>query len=129
MCQYLHELGTRAHLPGSQRSTKPNVTLEVKVVRLATVCGTTGIVSRISSPRAPHKEVEVPIAQPAFELQFRVDPSRMERHFLGVQLVGVPVGLNSLLHACIRRCDRAAAAGADAAVAGLLLPLDLASAG
>ena len=34
MHQYVHELGTRAHRHGSQRSTeRPNVTLEVKVVR------------------------------------------------------------------------------------------------
>ena len=130
MYQYVHELGTRAHRSGSQRSTKPNVTLEVKVVRSVSsgLWNHWDCVQDFFAMR-PAQEVEGPSAQPAFELQFRVGPSSMERHFFGVQLVGVPVGLNSLLHACIRRCDRAAAPGADAAVAGLLLLLDLARAG
>ena len=86
MYQYVHELGTRAHRPGTQRSTKGQTShwKSKWFVRSAAVCGTTGILSRISSPRPP-QEVEGPSAQPAFELQFRVGPSEMERHVLGVQ--------------------------------------------
>ena len=64
--QYVHELGTRTHRPGSQRSTKGQTShwKSKGFVRLAAVCGTTGIVSRISSPRAPHKKVKGRVLSP-----------------------------------------------------------------
>ena len=75
--QNVHELCTRAHRAGSQRSTKGQTSQKSKCF------GWQRSVEFFAT--RPAREVEGPSAQPAFELQLRACPSGMEKYFGRVQ--------------------------------------------